>query len=399
MGSEVRRESSRSVALDALRGAAALFVLASHAYQLSGHSLPRGSYHANALVMHGLSMWVEVFFALSGFLVAGPWLKALVEGTALPSWRGYAIKRVGRILPAYWIALAVMLMIRPQHLHWWQYPVHGLLVQNLVPGQFQTVMFVAWTLSLEMIFYIVMPAAVAGLRRLHPARWSTDSLAGVIVGCWLATQAMNPIIDRFASGGGTTSPWAIAASLTHGLPAFALGMVVFLAERDRAGRRSRVWRAYEWLLVRPARAIAVAIGLALVARLLFSASNPVLAQRNGVPAAIAAALVLAVVARRQPNGACTRVLGMVGTVSYGIYLWHWVLRVTLPKLQLVPMQHGGALAYVVHLVGLLLGALTAATVSWIVVERPLLRVCHRWARRAGLRPGRAVPSPVPALAT
>jgi peptidoglycan/LPS O-acetylase OafA/YrhL len=62
-----------------------------------------------------------------------------------------------------------------------------------------------------------------------------------------------------------------------------------------------------------------------------------------------------------------RMLVAAGTVSYGIYLWHFLFIERLKTTQLW-WTEGTNLVLVLAL------TLTVATVSWLVLEKPLLRV-------------------------
>jgi len=62
-------------------------------------------------VMQALQTSVYVFFALSAFLLSRPFVRSAVYGTPFPSVRRYARHRVGRILPAFWAIVVVILVI------------------------------------------------------------------------------------------------------------------------------------------------------------------------------------------------------------------------------------------------------------------------------------------------
>src|SRR5664279_2258570 len=93
-----RQQPSRLPALDGVRAAAALAVLTTHvAFQTA--SVARGPFGA---LQGRLDCGVAVFFALSGFLLARPW----ILGTS-PTTAQYFLCRAARILPAYWLAMVV----------------------------------------------------------------------------------------------------------------------------------------------------------------------------------------------------------------------------------------------------------------------------------------------------
>jgi peptidoglycan/LPS O-acetylase OafA/YrhL len=85
----------------------------------------------------------------------------------------------------------------------------------------------------------------------------------------------------------------------------------------------------------------------------------------------------------------TRVLVLIGVVSYGVYLWH-------ESAQALFLRWSGDRLFTFpwwELAGVVTGlAILAATISYVFVERPILRGGLRLSRRAR-PPGRAAPSP------
>jgi peptidoglycan/LPS O-acetylase OafA/YrhL len=103
---------------------------------------------------------VSVFFVLSGYLIARPFVRAIVEGEPLPRVRNYLVNRALRILPAYWVVLTAMLLI---------YDAHGSSAQGVVATYLfgQELFYVparglllqTWSLSVEAGFYLAVPRA------------------------------------------------------------------------------------------------------------------------------------------------------------------------------------------------------------------------------------------------
>jgi peptidoglycan/LPS O-acetylase OafA/YrhL len=148
------QDASHLSALDALRGLAIVLVVI-------GHYLPQhvvGGSLGEALQPWGLG-GVTLFFLLSGFLIG----RNLSRGEALV---GYALRRVFRILPAYWAAIVVLIV------------VHRFILGEADFGTFRDVVFNAlllqdvgrvpylnlafWTLLIEAKFYILAPLLVLG---------------------------------------------------------------------------------------------------------------------------------------------------------------------------------------------------------------------------------------------
>ena len=88
--------------LEGLRAIAALGVLTTHVAFQTGNDT--GAL-ANRM-MARLDFFVPVFFALSGFLL---WRRHAAE----TRWTSYYVKRLGRIIPAYWVTVVVVLLLFP----------------------------------------------------------------------------------------------------------------------------------------------------------------------------------------------------------------------------------------------------------------------------------------------
>src|SRR3954453_23098972 len=96
-------ERSRSAAIDGLRAAAALSVLAFHVALVADRFGGPGG----AIVAHG-NFGVPVFFALSGLLLYRPFVAARWADAPAPAAARFALRRAARIVPAYWLTLLVL---------------------------------------------------------------------------------------------------------------------------------------------------------------------------------------------------------------------------------------------------------------------------------------------------
>ncbi len=381
----------RWASVDALRAIAAIMVLASHAPWL-GPSRHIGL--AKELPRLGVGVWI--FFAASGYLIAGPFLRALLEGRPLPPVRKYAVRRAVRIFPAYWVALTAILILATGSslVHWWQLPVHVFLVQGFVPGELKSLYLVAWSLGVEVIFYVLVPLGAWGVRRaLGDRPVSAGQLARVVLGVWVVSFVTTAALAvAFPLHAGRPVPGGVQVlDLVGYLGNFCPGMLVFLALSG--GEASRWRRVYRTVASRPIIALAAAAVVFVVATDLPFQTNALAAAEQGPLFGVAAGLVLAAFLHGSWTRPISRVLAPVGLASYGVYLWHFVIISALLHHGVTIGPGSGNLAVAVRVLLLIALTLPVAMLSWLVLERPLLRRTTGWEKRAGRPAVGAVPVP------
>lgn len=401
----------RYATVDVLRAIAALVVLVAHAVFLSvGYAAGALSRPAGDVVAV-LSNGIWLFFAISGFLITGPFLRSLLEGRPLPGARSYARRRAARILPGYWAALAAVLVFATgaQLQHWWQLPLHLGLAQDLVPGEAHGMLFVAWTLSVEAMFYVFVPvAAWAASRAARRAPLALNTVALGLIALWVVSVAWRLGVSLLVTPTELTNGTVPAGLqvlrwvLPSFLCAFVPGALVFLAETPHAQRAGGAWKVYRRLRAHPLSLVFAAIG-GTVAFTLVANRGGRWDDISGILLTIPAALPL--VAMMEPGRIrlrLGRVLGPIGLISYGIYLWHAVIREILEHhlLSHVPGAGTGIAVWPFH--ALLLTALTlpVALGSWLLLERPLLRRTSGWERSSrGVASSSDVDTPVAVTAS
>jgi peptidoglycan/LPS O-acetylase OafA/YrhL len=389
------RAKNRSVEVDAIRAIAVLAVVVAHG---AGLALINRQASAAQFVLFSGDLGVLIFFVLSGFLIGGPFVRALIDGHTMPKTGTYGLRRVARILPAYWVAFAAAMVLAPMAVHWWQWPVHLLLVQSWVPGESGAVFFIAWSLGFEATFYVFVPlAASVAAARMHGDR--LNSLAAISLAAWLGGAATLVVADLVLSSATANSILQQLAFFGHdgpllGLTMFAPGVLVALASTDEAGRRAAgPWAVYRDL-VRPATAVPVLL-VALAAAAVTAWSHNFVVRdaitRNLLW--VAAALFLAIIAEaRGGSRPLGRILAPVGVISYGIYLWHWVLKSWLDATGSTWVRRGSLSASFFDIALLLALTVPAAVASWFLIEKPAMTWAanrigrHRAVVAAGAKP-------------
>ena len=78
-------------------------------------------------------------------------------------------------------------------------------------------------------------------------------------------------------------------------------------------------------------------------------------------------------------------LAPIGLISYGVYLWHWIILSTLIHHGITIVSGSGLTATGVRVIALVALTLPVAALSWLLIERPLLRRTADWERRSNAR--------------
>src|SRR6186997_791049 len=104
----VRAQVGQLDGIEALRAVAVTWVVAFH-YLVVRDARAADPWNAWVLdttpasvVVHNGPLGVELFFIITGFLLVLPWMRSVFEGTPPPRTRDFYVRRVRRIVPAYY---------------------------------------------------------------------------------------------------------------------------------------------------------------------------------------------------------------------------------------------------------------------------------------------------------
>jgi len=161
----------RAIGLDIVRSIAILLVMVSH--YTNNVSFWFGIKPSNRVFFSG-DLGVELFFALSGFLI-GRILLDIADRD--PSWRNlrvFLVRRWMRTLPLYWLWLIVIALAYPPAAHLGAYLLRfGTLTQNLDRPMTNDFWYaVSWSLTIEEWFYILFGVGVILATRLIRRPWA-----------------------------------------------------------------------------------------------------------------------------------------------------------------------------------------------------------------------------------
>ncbi|WP_346537668.1 acyltransferase [Micromonospora sp. DPT] len=369
----------RLPALDAIRVIGALAVVGHHVGFATGRNTGDAAIGA---WLSRLDVGVAVFFVLSGFLLFRPYAHAQATYQRAPATGRYLWRRATRILPAYWVAVAVCLLVLPQNRDattgdWLR---HATLTQIYQHGQLKHGISQTWSLATEVSFYLLLPVLAALLlgRRSRPDRVARIAVAALVVtGLWVALMRMGLLSL------GLHTMW---------LPSYAgwfgAGMALasaHVALRTGAGAR---WRWLDDLGRAPLACWAIALAALAVA------TTPVTGPRDlAEPTAgqfatklvlylVVAVMLIVPVAfgpQTRTKGVFDSVLGRwLGRVSYGLFLWHPFVLEGIYLVDDRPEFTGDPLGTFGLTVA---GGLVLASISYYAVEKPFQRWGAQWPRR------------------
>nr|WP_158018877.1 acyltransferase [Mycobacterium basiliense] len=370
-GQQVGGTRSFLPAVEGMRACAAMGVVVTHVAFQTGHSSG-----AVGRLFGRFDLAVSVFFALSGFLLWRGHAAAARGLTPRPRTGRYLRSRVVRIMPAYVVAVVVILTLLPDadHASLTVWLANLTLTQIYVPLTLTGGLTQMWSLSVEVGFYMALPLFALLARRL-PTRARVPVIATLAVLSWV--WAWLPV----ASGAGMNPlNWPPAF-----FSWFAAGMLLAEWIHGPIGWPHRLARRRILIgTVAVAAYLVAASPLAGPAGLVQGTATQ-FAVKTAMGAVVAFALVAPLVLDRpdMPHRLLgTAVMVTLGRWSYGLFIWHLAaLDMVFPVIGVFPFT--GRMPTVLVLT--LVFGFAIAAVSYALVESSCREALRRWENRATRR--------------
>ena len=269
---------------------------------------PMSSDWFTRLLLQG-HLGLELFFVVSGFMLALPFVSARLAGGPPVGLRRYARRRLTRLEPPYVLAVGLSLLVAAGAAsrgdlwtHAWTslLYVHGPLMGGLNP-----VNGPVWSLEAEVQFYVLVPA-LAGMFALRNPVVRRGLLAAAVVASGLLQPAVVP-------GAG----W-LAISMANYLQFFLMGLL--LADVYVVDWRSRPRQHPGW------DAVSIAGWPAILAVAVLGSGH---VDRVVLPWLAALVIVAALRGPRTNRALSNRWVTAVGGMCYSIYLLHYPIQLLL----------------------------------------------------------------------
>lgn len=300
-------------ALTSLRGIAAVLVMFHHFMNVVLKDLMAA---VPGLLILKSYLWVDLFFILSGFVLAYVYHASFQSGFSGPVYRRFMQARFARIYPLHLFMLA--LFVGYECLQWWLNAIGADGMRALEPpftnGQSAPTLITnlllvqtlhwraywnepAWSISAEWIIYFTLPFVIFLLLRLR-----THWLAGI------AAVVVLPLVAiewRFGDLGLYYAGWPMLVRCFCGA---TLGILVF--------------RCYHQGLFRPMASARLTTPVLVLNLVILSIPGP------GVLSVLGFAWLTLCAARLpqdQPHVLNGRLVLYLGKISYSLYLVHWLV--------------------------------------------------------------------------
>jgi peptidoglycan/LPS O-acetylase OafA/YrhL len=330
---------------------------------------------------------VDLFFVLSGYLIGGQLFGALKASGSVSLARFY-LRRAFRILPAYWVVLALYaawpgFREDPDLAPLWRFITftHNLDLSRAIYRTFSQ----SWSLCVEEHFYLFFPlltAWVASSRRSSRnaiALCISVFLTGLALRYWMFSLKVSPLLESGVGVGQAYQRWIYYPTYTR-LDGLLGGVCLALIQRYCPLIWSK-WVSIRWRLAivgLTSLAVAYFMEAHALATALFVYPLVSLGYALTFPAAVSARWIAKVPGFR-----------FVAEHAFALYLTHK---------QVFHLVHEALVARAIMappLAELLVALACAMTAAWLLhrlVERPFLALRDRWTIRS--RESRATLAPV-----
>jgi peptidoglycan/LPS O-acetylase OafA/YrhL len=317
---------------------------------------------------------VACFFALSGFLLARPYVRSLLQKKRLPDWPGFARDRFLRIYPLYAFLVIVMWLASP-----WL-PVYGqrtatfgdalthlAFIFPFFHDSAQTIDPPMWTMSTDVQFYFALPLLCAGVTDLFKPSLRARGYAVVVGVLVVLSMLLRFMATPYAqvSFYDAATRVRIFGQLFAMFTAFGGGMIAALvweSTRDHYRKMSGL------------AALAISVPFLVALTMLPSGAVPLIVWSDVIAGVGAPALVLAGCSLLRGAWVENPAVRWAERLSYAIYLTHFFVVEYAVR---VAGQLQGWNFFCVTAAGSILASAAIALPLYLFVERPFLQLKER----------------------
>ena len=391
--------------LNGLRAAACLSVILHHVFLKLDFRAQEPLLQFLWYIVWKGNIGVSIFFVLSGFLLSYPFWNNYLSGAAFPGIKNYIIKRAARIMPGYYLALGASVIVTYAFSQDFEFAARRIITGFTFTSGFHYTTFFPvsinaplWSISFEVFSYILMPVFFYLLYRIFYKKRSF----GIGIVYWLIVFifiiGINQLINihfmtdnirkgwEFGKVGGAKlwmpgyNPVGFFGQFMCGI--FAAGIYVFLAGKDALREKLARRGVFDIGVL-----VIVIAMIAVFLRMPFDFMN--LQNQPYYFPVIAVMLMLLVVGLVN-----SRIAGKIldvgfmrftGKISFGLYIWHYLI-IHLISFTVYPGYMNDPCiknwrTWLVMSIVLIALSYAAATISYYVIEKPVLDRAHKYAKK------------------
>jgi peptidoglycan/LPS O-acetylase OafA/YrhL len=350
--------------IDALRGYAIILVVLAH----SGQAVQPESQTLQALMNFG-AHGVQLFFIASSITLCLSWYGR--KSTEQSPVRNFFIRRIFRIVPMYWLAIAFYLTLygleprywAPNGLNWYSIPLTAMFLNGYSPENINALVPGGWSVAVEVNFYLLFPALLAVTYNLQRSLFLVLLTIGL---SQIAIEAFSAIFDGAFSPKQNYIAWNfLSLNFFNQAPVFAIGIsTYFLISNPKISRIS---------------AIASAAVLAGILILVAVYQRSAFRYLGGyLPLTATWLAMIAVALHSFPTKALVnKPLEYMGKISFSLYLVHFSALFYLDKFGVKASFQKGNISSICYFLIVLTSGCIIATIFHVWVERPGIRLGTR----------------------
>nr|WP_272876782.1 acyltransferase [Neoroseomonas terrae] len=316
---------------------------------------------------------VDLFFVISGFAIVHSAIPLLAQEGYLRFLATFSVRRLARIYPLYLLTLVAALFLVHRDLlsapgGAMHIVSHLFMFHTFDLYWFSSINGVNWTIAIEMQFYLLVALILPLL--IRSGGWPV-LLAFVVIAWGWRWHAFHTVTDQ-ADPLYFFKLFTLSVQLPGRLDVFAAGIALALLLRLSAFRKI----AASPLFFPACSAMALALGYAFVfpgLNVWPSQEMAFVFHKTLIAASFGGLVLVACLIRAPWMIRATTPLRYLGTISYGLYLWH------LPVLLLLKDRGLSPLFTCLLTLSVTMGL---AAMSWHVLEKPMAALGRRWQVRA-----------------
>lgn len=343
--------------LDVMRAIAVVLVVVHHSVPLLFASVATNRMQVVWLMVCG-PLGVDLFFALSGYLIGGIVIRVLPDLYDLTVVKQFWMRRWLRTLPAAYVSAVVLWVVAaPKHIP--DYVLSIFFMSTINPQYISSEMPFWWSLGVEELFYLLLPVLVYQLaKRTSPMR-----ALGIALGVFVGLSTLN---RGLAMAILPTDDWdAIQYTMYTRLDSMVWGVLIawMRSQRPQWYAELRTYGLGSGIML-------ITLGVMCYVDVWRWPYADVVIMHTLLT--VGAALMIPALEQLTTLGwhVFDRCVSWIARVSYSIYLYHFMMVVLLTRM-FGPATSWSMLVMVLGLYAAL--TLVFAAISYYAVEVPVLR--------------------------